>query len=367
MENIDSNTQGSPLRVVQVGVANFGRHRRETLRQSGKFEMLAVHDWNAEAAEAAAVEENCRAVDSYEALLETPGAEAVIISTGATFHAAQVEQAARKGLHVFVEKPVCSAPEEVQHLLDVEQATGVVIAVGHAAHNQMAGSLRVREMIDAGELGTIASFHKVTAHSGGFHIKPGDWRGDPAKNPGGMLFQCGVHGLHELMFLFGPIVEVYATMRHDVHSTKTADVAVCTLRFASGLVGMLSAYHVTPYKHSLDIYGTKANLYRNERFFDEGSSMLLQRMRLDGQKEELEPVEVLSDEVGEMYGNLDNFYYSIREGRPVYPSLRDGLLAVQVVFAAEESFRRNRPVQLPTSLSEMSFCETETEVQAIEG
>jgi len=44
-------------------------------------------------------------------------------------------------------------------------------------------------------------------------------------NPGGMLFQCGVHALHELMFYFGPIRRVMALMRYDIHTTATADVA----------------------------------------------------------------------------------------------------------------------------------------------
>ena len=62
------------------------------------------------------------------------------------------------------------------------------------------------------------------------------------------------------MFLFGPIRRVSSMMRYDVHTTKTADVAHCLLEFKSGLIGTLSAYHVTPYRHTLNLFGTKMSL-----------------------------------------------------------------------------------------------------------
>jgi len=307
-----------------------------------------VHDWNEDAQSLAAAEERCGTASSYEALLDTPGAEAVVISTGAKFHAEQIQLAAERGLHVFVEKPVCATSEEMRKLLELRTRCDVVIGVGHTAHNMSAGSLKIRDLIESGELGTIASFQKTTAHTGGLSIKPGDWRGDPEKNPGGMLFQCGVHGLHELMYYFGPVAEVFATMRYDVHSTKTADVAVCNLRFESGLIGTLCAYHVTAYKHSLHIFGTNANLYREERYFDEGVSMTLQRPCLNGSKEVLERLDIPEDESGESLGNLRNFYQAIRFKEPMYPDLLDGLRAVEVVFAAEKSSKQGGPVRMGT-------------------
>lgn len=326
------------MKVAQIGVANFGARRRQIMRESGLFELVAAYDLNAEALKQCQAEDGARPVPSYDELLATPGIEAVVISTGAKFHAEQIIAAAEKGLHVFVEKPLCSTPAEVAALLAVQRKTGVVIGLGHADHRRHALSLRVKGLIDSGALGTIATFEKTTAHSGGLQIKPGDWRGDPAKNPGGMLFQCGVHGFHELMFYFGPITEVSALMRYDVHTTQTADVALCHLKFASGLIGTLNAYHVTPYRHSLSIFGTKANLYRDERFFDEGTELLIQRAGVPGAKEEKVPVTIDESQTDEC-GGMRSFYTAVREGGPYYPSLIDGARAVAVVFVAEESAR----------------------------
>jgi len=332
------------LKVAQIGVGGFGARRRELMRQTGLFELVAAYDLNPAALVQCEKDDGAKPVANYEALLATPGIEAVVISTGATFHAEQAVQAAERGLHVFVEKPLCSTPDEVTALLDVRKKTGVVIGVGHNDHRHNPVALTIKKMIDEGALGKVATFEETTCHSGGLMIKPGNWRGDPQKNPGGMLFQCGCHALHELMFYFGPITEVSAMMRYDVHTTLTADVALCHLKFASGPIGTLNAYHVSPYRYTLNIFGTRMSLYRNDRYFDEGTTLFMQEELLDGKKQPMKavPVEGSMDYAG----GLRSFYDGVRHGTPVYPDLLDGARAVAVIFAAEEAARTGRPVRV---------------------
>ncbi len=334
------------MRVIQVGVGGFGGYRRERMRECGLFELVAAYDLNREALARCQTEDGAKPAASFAELLATPDVEALIISTGGKFHAEQAIQGAEKGLHIFVEKPLCSTPAEVKALIEIQKKKGIVIGVGHGDHRHDAVSQTIKTIIEKGELGTIATFEKTTAHNGGMHIKPGDWRGDADKNPGGMLFQCGVHALHELMFYFGPVAEVSCMMRYDVHTTQTADVALCHLKFKSGLIGTLNAYHVTPYRHTFNILGTKANLYRDERFFDEGAILQIQRTHLDGKKEVKETVPVTGK--SDNCGNLRSFYDAVRNGGTPYPSLIDGALAVQVVFAAEESARTGKIVAVPS-------------------
>ncbi|MEI6491302.1 MAG: Gfo/Idh/MocA family oxidoreductase [Verrucomicrobiota bacterium] len=337
------------LKVAQIGVGGFGWTRRSLLRQSGLFDLAAVYDHNEETLGRAASEENATAAGSYEELLAFPGIEAVVISTGAKFHAGQIIAAAERGLHVFVEKPLCSTVDEVREILRVQEISGVTIGVGHVDHATDAISRTIRAVIDSGDLGTVTAIEKTTAHSGGHQIKPGDWRGDPEKNPGGMLFQCGVHALHELMFYFGPVAEVSAMMRYDVLPTRTADAATCLLRFSSGMIGTLNAYHTTPYRHTLSIFGSQANLYRDDRYFDEGTRLHTQRMNLTNSKEDLVALPVSGED--DPCGNLRNFYKAVREGGPASPSLRDGAQAVLAVFAAEESAKTGRSVKIGDVLS----------------
>lgn len=342
-----ANKRMTSMNVVQIGVANFGARRRQVMRNSGLFNLLAAYDLNPEALRQCQAEDGAKPVDSYEALLATPGAEAVIISTGAKFHAEQIIAAAERGLHVFVEKPLCSTQAELEALVALQEKTGVVIGLGHSDHRHDAAAATIKGLLDSGALGTVATFEKTTCHNGGMLIEPGDWRGDPEKNPGGMLFQCGVHGLHELMFYFGPITEVSATMRYDANpNTGTADVALCRLTFESGLVGTLNAYHVSPYRHTFNIFGTRANLYRDDRFFDEGMRLEIQRAGKPGVKEPKAAVDIDESRSDEC-GGMRSFYEGVRQGAPVYPNLFDGARAVAAVFAAEASARNHgRPQEV---------------------
>jgi len=332
------------LSVGQIGVGGFGEERRRRLRETGLFEVVALCDWDQGALERAAAEENAFVCDSYGELLGRPGLDAVIICTGAKFHAEQIVLALEQGLPVFVEKPLCATREEMYRINDVQGRVGLPVGVGHIDHTGLAISKTIKSLIEAESFGEITAFEMTTAHGGGLRITQDDWRGDPERNPGGMLFQCGVHALHELMFYFGPIEEVSARMRYDVHSTKTADAALCHLLFASGVVGTLCAYHVTPYRHTLSIFGTGANLYRDNRYFDEGVKLMEQRIRADGGYEKLEMVEVHHEDVAN--GDLKSFYRAVCSGEAQYPSLVDGSRAVATVFAAEESALSQKTIKI---------------------
>jgi myo-inositol 2-dehydrogenase / D-chiro-inositol 1-dehydrogenase len=333
------------LSVGHIGVGGYGEHRRMLMRKTGLFRIVAAYDISQEALKRAVQQEGCVAATSYEAMLDAPGLEGVFISTGAKFHASQVLAALERGLPVFVEKPLCCTEEETFELHAAVARTRGIVVVGHNTHAFDPSSATIKTLIEEGRLGNIACFEKTTAHNGGFMIGPGDWRGDPNKNPGGMLFQCGVHGLHELRYFFGTIREVYCTMRYDVHSTQTADVAMVHLTFENGIVGTLNAYHVTPYRHTFSIFGTKANVYRDDRFYDEGTKVFLQESRLDNHKEPLVEVPVLGED--DPTASLRSFYDAITRGADPSPSLADGIEAVQTVFAAEKSFHLRRPIEIP--------------------
>jgi len=104
-------TANGKLKVVQVGVGGFGASRRDRMRDTGLFHLLAAYDSNPEALARCEQEDGAKPAESHEALLQTGGAEAAIICTGTKFHAEQTVMAAERGLHVFVENPLCTTPD----------------------------------------------------------------------------------------------------------------------------------------------------------------------------------------------------------------------------------------------------------------
>ncbi len=330
------------LVVGMIGVGGFGGHRRQQMRASGNFQLIAVCDQNAGTLAAVAAEEQAAPYVDFEAMLCHPGLEAVVISTGADTHARFAIAAMRKGLHVFVEKPLCCSVEEVASLRQVARETGKIVGVGHKHCASEPLLLLAKQYMDEGRLGTVVAFEDNSSHSGGLVIKPGDWRGLADRNPGGMLFQCGVHELNSLAFLFGPAQSVQAMMRYDANpNTETADAANVLLRYASGLIGTLNCYHVTAYIHELRIFGTKGNLY-----FNTFNHLGWFQPRKQNEVEERESLVIPPAAATHEYGNLQSWFEGIRQGTPVSPGLEDGINAVVPVFAAERAQREKREIEI---------------------
>lgn len=325
------------LRVGMVGAGGFGAHRRRCLRETGLFELAATFDLNTDAMEKAREEDGARPSSSLDDMLATPGLRAVVVSSGARFHAEHTLAALNRGLHVFVEKPLASTMDDVRTILAAQRRTGLVLGCGHHDHRSDACSRTIKDMIHSGALGRMVAFEATTAHSGGFHIEPGDWRASCEHNPGGMLFQCGVHKLHELIFYFGRVKRIRAVMRYDLHTTATADAAFCQVEFADGLVGTLNAYHITPSLQSLVLVGTKAAVFKDERPWPGENGRWIQRVpvALDGSIESRVPF--ACEGTSDPHGNLRSFHRAVTEGGEPYPSALDAALALAPVFDAARS------------------------------
>ncbi len=348
MVNNDERHKGMSerkLKVGMVGAGGFGAHRRVLMRDTGLFELAAAYDHNPDAMEAALREDGAAISAGLETMLATPGIEAVIVSSGARFHAMHAIAAMERGLHVFIEKPLASTMEDVRAILAMQQKTGLIVACGHHDHSADAFSRTVKHMIETGELGKIVAFEATTAHTGGFHIKPGDWRSSREHNPGGMLFQCGVHKLHELAYYFGPVRRIRAVMRYDLHTTETADATFCQVEFGNGLVGSLNAYHITPSLQSTVIIGTKAAIFKDDRPWPGEHGQWIQRTPcpLDGSIEARVPLELEGGT--DPCGNLRSFHRAVVHGGVPYPSAMDGARALAPVFAAERSTRTGNWVE----------------------
>lgn len=329
-----------PLNIGMIGVANYGKHRRHLLRKAGAFRLVAVSARKPDVLAQVAAEENATPYPDFDTMLKHPGLEGVVICTGADTHASLTIAALRAGIPVFVEKPLCPTAAEVEELRRVQRETGLPVALGHN-HCPSDGLMKLmRDYIQSGKLGTVATYEANTSHSGGLEIKPGDWRALADRNPGGMLFQCGVHALHDINWLFSPVTAVQAMMRYDANPiTETADVSNVLLRHANGLIGTLNCYHITGYCHEIRIFGTKGNLY-----CDTFERKAWFQKRDNGPREERVPVEIPASDPNHNYASLIEWHDAIRAGKPLYPGLEDGARAVMPVFAAEIAAKERREV-----------------------
>ena len=332
-----------PMVVGMIGVNNFGAHRRGIMRSTGLFKIAAAFDRNtASLGEVCKQEGGAKACQSVEEVLATPGLEGLVVSTGVDTHTEFSVRGMQAGLHIYVEKPLCSRVEEVVQLRDAAKQTRRVVAVGHSDNASNPVNQLVKEYMSNGALGTVACYEENSSHSGGLEIKPGDWRGIRNRNPGGMLLQCGVHSLHGLNYLFGPVREVSAMLRYDAnHNTETADVGNVLIRHESGMVGTLNCYHVTAYIHELRVMGSAGNLY-----IDTHAKKAWYQARKRGEVEPRVEVAVPAAAPGYNAAGMVSWFEAVRGQGACTPSLEEGISALLPVLAAEIADTQRRTVAL---------------------
>jgi predicted dehydrogenase len=175
------------------------------------------------------------------AAIADPDVDAVFILTPADTHAALATQALRLGKHVLIEKPLDAslgaAEQIVVSAADCDRRAGVVLQ-----HRFRASALRLRALLDGGELGSIegAHLHFSWWRPQSYYDSPG--RGSIARDGGGVLLTQAIHAIDLLRSLVGPIHVIASAARTTaLHRMETEDHVVAMLRLASGAIGSVVA------------------------------------------------------------------------------------------------------------------------------
>ena len=96
----------------------------------------------------------CAPPTDYGDVLADPDVEAVVIATPISTHHALAVAALRAGKHVFVEKPIAASVAEAEELVELAEAAGLTLMVGHT-FVYSPPVRKVKQIIDSGDLGEI--------------------------------------------------------------------------------------------------------------------------------------------------------------------------------------------------------------------
>jgi len=163
----------------------------------------------------------------------------VVVGTPSGLHAEHARAAARRGLHVLVEKPLDITTGRIDALIDecdrARVKLGVIFQDRAAPHLQW-----LKHLIAQGGLGKpiLVSAH-VKWYRPPEYYAGSRWRGTWALDGGGALMNQGIHSVDLLLWLLGDVERVYATTRTALHAIEVEDTAVACLEFAGGAVGTL--------------------------------------------------------------------------------------------------------------------------------
>jgi len=142
-----------------------------------------------------------KAVTDYREVITDPEIEAISVCTPNNMHATISIEALKAGKHVLCEKPAARTYEEALLMQKAQKEYGKILNIG-VVNRFRTGVLKVKELIDAGELGNVyhvyASFraHRSIPGIGGDFT-------NSAISGGGVLIDWGVHFLDLVMFCLG--------------------------------------------------------------------------------------------------------------------------------------------------------------------
>ncbi|MBI4190476.1 MAG: Gfo/Idh/MocA family oxidoreductase [Betaproteobacteria bacterium] len=244
------------LRAAIVGLGSWGRTLVTSVQ--GKCEDIrftAGYTRTPGKAEPFCRQNNIRLAGSLEELLTDVAIDAVILATPNSQHEGQIQQAARAGKHVFVEKPIALDRGGAQAAIRVTQDAGVILAVGF--NRRFHPSIReLRKRVKSGQLGAIGSIIAELTATTAFYRSSDSWRVDPKEEPAGAMAGVGVHLVDGMIDIIGRIREVYCVVqqRADPHGEDTTSLLV---NFENGVTGLAFCSLAAARNFRMAVYGSK--------------------------------------------------------------------------------------------------------------
>jgi predicted dehydrogenase len=247
-----------PAGIALIGTGMWGQRLAAAVQRTPSLELAICYSRDQERRDAFAGQNRCESAASFEAAVEHPAVQGVLLVTPNNVHAEQALAAAERGRHLFVEKPIADTIEDGRRIVAACQAAGVVLLVGHA-FRRLGAARKVKRLLDEGTLGRVV-LAEANFSLPGF-LTPEKWRYYRETCPGGPLMQLGIHHADTLQYWLGPVSRVQGSFAHLATEAEIDDVGQAQLTFSNGARGALSSSYVSPKTYSLRLYGTDANLH----------------------------------------------------------------------------------------------------------
>jgi 1,5-anhydro-D-fructose reductase (1,5-anhydro-D-mannitol-forming) len=331
--------------LVRLASVGLGRWARVLARGAQRGDVIAlVNCFSRDEANRRAFQEEFgvpRAAQSYEELLSDDEVEGVLITTPNDTHKDVILRALEAGKSVYVDKPIAHTLEDAVAIEAAVRATGMTFAVGHSAR-RLAGHREIKRWYDEKLLGDVSLVEANFSNERGLELNEDTWRFYASKSPGGSLIQLGVHHADNLQYLLGPVRAVTATVRKLYTKAEVPDAAMVICEFESGPLGYLGSGWASPGVYSMNVLGTKANLFYDLDFTHWDASHLADkysslRSQFYGESER-QTVELGGSDM--FREQLEEFALAMRGRAEIEVGATEAINALAVVRAALESSER---------------------------
>lgn len=368
---------GSTVRYGVIGTGMMGVEHINNLLALPGAEVVAVADPVAQSLDwarlAVGLDTPLLTFEDHTALLASGSCDAVVIASPNHTHVDVLLDVIESGIHVLVEKPLCTTVSDCQRVVDAVATlpTGQVVWMG-LEYRYMPSTARLVEEVRAGTVGDVRMV-AIREHRFPFLPKVGDWNRFSA-NTGGTLVEkcCHFFDLMNLVIDRRP-VRVLASGGQDVNhlderypasvvggppdEMRTPDIldnAYVVVEYEGGARAMLDLCMFAEASRNEQEISVVGDLGKVEALVTE--SVLRIGRRSDGIGGVTE-VPVHDDRIahqglhhGASYLEHVDFLAAIRSGSAPSVTVIDGLWSVVIGAAAHRSIDEGRPVLIDEML-----------------
>ena len=298
-------------RVGVIGVGHLGQHHARVYTELLDARLVGIVDRDEERAHLIGENLGVPAYSTMEELIARQAPDAVSIVVPTSLHFDVARAAMEAGIHVLVEKPVTTRPDEAEELLKLAAKKDLVLQVGHIERFNSA----VRYISQTVHTPIYLESKRIGPFS-------------PRINDVGVVLDLMIHDIDIVLSLVSsPIARIAATGR-CVH-TDHEDIADAQITFENGVMAHILVSRVSEKKQrQLDIMEPQRHITVNY----ETQTVQINRCVRDsnGQTEILETPIFPKSEPLKL--ELAHFIGCVRERRQPLVGIRDGKRALEVAI-----------------------------------
>ncbi len=277
------------------------------------------------------------AASSYEQILNDPSIEAIVLSTPVASHFDLAVQALEHGKHVLIEKPITSSVQQAERLIDLADRKSLKLMVDHIFVYNGAVQ-KIKEIIDAGEIGKIMYFDAVRINLGLF------------QHDVNVLWDLATHDLSIMRYLYSKKPRAVSAIGKG-HFQQQENIAYLTVLFENDCIAHFHVNWLAPVKvRTILIGGSQKMIVYDEmettekiKVYDKGVEVtsregvyktLIGYRRGDVYIPKFDTSEPLANVVDEFVGAIKDNKIPLTNGDA-------GLEIVKILEAAQKSIAKN--------------------------
>lgn len=322
------------VRIGVVGVGGMGQAHCNALRNVKNCQLVAVADIRAEQAKSVAEKFGVKPFTDHNEMLDE--VSAIVVATPPWQHTEVTISAAKRGIHVFCEKPFSATLKDADAMIASADASGIVLMVGQVLRFYPEHELG-KKMVDDGLIGDIVYIETdYCGRYSGPRKKPDSWFG----KMGGLL-ENGIHKADLINWFGGEPMAVSGEVGSFSGDEDWEDYTISLIRYESQAVGVLrwGPFLGARGSRATIIDGSKGSMRLD---MDSGNVYY----KLMGQNDWTENIPS-NKGIDTVAAELQHFIDCITENKKCLVDGREGRKAVELVLATYVSAKEKTKVLLP--------------------